>query len=104
MRWRSFDGALLYLSRYSSELNPDEMASADIKQAVVKPAPARTKKRHLVKATARHLRCVQRQPERIRKGFEHGAVRYAACFKLVEAVSMVLRKNLAYQPELSIRR
>lgn len=27
---------------------------------------------------ARHLRSVQRQPERIRKYFEHGPVRYAA--------------------------
>ena len=40
-------------------------------------APARTKLQ-LVKATARHLRSVQRQPERIRKYFEHGPVRYAA--------------------------
>ena len=35
-------------------------------------------KLQLVKATARHLRSVQRQPERIRKYFEHGPVRYAA--------------------------
>ena len=32
----------------------------------------------LAKATAKHLRSVQRQPERIRKYFEHGPVRYAA--------------------------
>lgn len=30
------------------------------------------------KATAKHLRSVQRQPERIRKYFEHATVRYAA--------------------------
>jgi hypothetical protein len=53
------------------------MANADIKQAVTTLAPARTKLQ-LVKATARHLRSVQRQPERIRKYFEHGPVRYAA--------------------------
>ena len=53
------------------------MANADIKQAVTKLTPARTKLQ-LVKATARHLRSVQRQPERIRKYFEHGPVRYAA--------------------------
>jgi len=58
-------------------INPDEMANADIKQAVTTLAPARTKLQ-LVKATARHLRSVQRQPERIRKYFEHGPVRYAA--------------------------
>ena len=63
--------------RAMRELNPDEMANADIKQAVTKLAPARTKLQ-LVKATARHLRSVQRQPDRIRKYFEHGPVRYAA--------------------------
>ena len=40
-------------------LNPDEMADADLKQSVTKLAPARTKQK-LVKATARHLRSVQR--------------------------------------------
>jgi hypothetical protein len=68
---------VFYLPSYSPELNPDEMANADIKQAVTTLAPARTKLQ-LVKATARHLRSVQRQPERIRKYFEHEPVRYAA--------------------------
>jgi len=68
---------VFYLPSYSPELNPDEMANADIKQAVTKLAPARTKLQ-LLKATAHHLRSVQRQPERIRKYFEHGPVRYAA--------------------------
>ena len=66
-----------YLPSYSPELNPDEMANADIKQAVTTQAPARTKLQ-LVKATARHLRSVQKKPERIRRYFEHGPVRYAA--------------------------
>lgn len=68
---------VFYLPSYSPELNPDEMANADLKQAITKLAPARTKLQ-LVKATARHLRSVQRQPERIRKYFEHEPVRYAA--------------------------
>ncbi len=68
---------VFYLPSYSPELNPDEMANADIKQAVTKLAPARTKLQ-LAKATAKHLRSVQRQPERIRKYFEHATVRYAA--------------------------
>lgn len=68
---------VFYLPSYSPELNPDEMANADIKQAVTKQAPARTKLQ-LVKATARHLRSVQRQPERIRSYFGHDPVRYAA--------------------------
>lgn len=54
-----------------------EMANADLKQAVTKLAPARTKLQ-LVKAAARHLRSVQRQPERIKSYFEHEPVRYAA--------------------------
>lgn len=68
---------VFYLPSYSPELNPDEMANADLKQAVTKLAPARTKLQ-LVKATAKHLRSVQRQPDRIRKYFEHEPVRYAA--------------------------
>jgi transposase len=62
---------VFYLPSYSPELNPDEMANADIKQAVTTQAPARTKLQG-VKAAARPLRRVQRQPERIRKYFEHG--------------------------------
>ncbi len=68
---------VFYLPSYSPELNPDEMANAGIKQAITKLAPARTKLQ-LVKATARHLRSVQSQPERIRKYFQHEPVRYAA--------------------------
>lgn len=48
-----------------------------LESTVRKLAPARTKLQ-LVKATAHHLRSVQRQPERIRKYIEHGPVRYAA--------------------------
>lgn len=60
-----------------AELNPDEMLNADLKQAVTKLAPARTKLQ-LVKATSRHLRSVQMRPDRIRSFFEHEPVRYAA--------------------------
>jgi transposase len=68
---------VFYLPSYSPELNPDEMANADIKQAVTKLAPARTKLQ-LVKATIGHLRSVQKQPERVRRYFMHDPVRYAA--------------------------
>lgn len=68
---------VFYLPSYSPELNPNEMANADLKQAVTKGAPARTKL-HLVKATAGHLRSVSRQPERVKSYFEHEPVRYAA--------------------------
>lgn len=68
---------VFYLPSYSPELNPDEMANADIKQAVTRQAPARTKLQ-LVKAASRHLRSVQKQPERIRRYFQHDPVKYAA--------------------------
>jgi hypothetical protein len=58
-------------------MNYEKLNNADLKQAVTKLAPARTKLQ-LVKATARHLRSVQRQPQRIKKYFEHDPVRYAA--------------------------
>jgi len=61
----------------SPELNPDELATADLKQAVTQQAPARTKLQ-LVKATARHLRSVQKQPSRVQSYFQHDPVRYAA--------------------------
>lgn len=68
---------VFYLPSYSPELNPDEMANADIKQAVTKQAPARTKLQ-LVRAASSHLRSVQKQPERIRRYFQHDPVKYAA--------------------------
>jgi len=68
---------VLYLPSYSPELSPDEMANADLKQAVTKLAPARTKQQ-LVKTAARHPRSVLRQPDRIKRYFEHEPVRYAA--------------------------
>lgn len=68
---------VFYLPSYSPELNPNEMANADLKQAVTKLAPARTKLQ-LIKATSQHLRSVQRKPKRIRSYFEHEPVRYAA--------------------------
>jgi transposase len=71
------DIQVFYLPSYSPEPNPDEMANADLKQALSKLAPARTKLQ-LVKPTAVHLRSVQRQPAPIKKYFKHGPVRYAA--------------------------
>jgi transposase len=68
---------LFYLPSYSPELNPDELANADIKQAVRKQAPARTKLQ-LLKTASRHLRSVQRQPERVRGYFQYEPVKYAA--------------------------
>ncbi|MGF6292526.1 hypothetical protein QFZ98_004387 [Paraburkholderia youngii] len=60
-----------------AELNPNEMANADLKQSVTRRAPTRTRLQ-LAKATAHHYRVVQKQPERIRRYFQHDPVRYAA--------------------------
>lgn len=68
---------VFYLPSYSPELNPDEMANADLKHAVTSKAPARTKLQ-LVKAASSHLCSVQKQPHRVRRYFQHGPVRYAA--------------------------
>jgi hypothetical protein len=59
------------------ELNPNEMANPDLKQAVTKLAPTRTKQQHVM-AKAMNLSRVQRQPERIRSYFQHAPVRYTA--------------------------
>jgi hypothetical protein len=68
---------MVYVNLKSPELNPNEMANADLKQAVTKPAPARTKLQ-LVKVIAQHLSSAQRQPEWIKSYFQHAPVRYAA--------------------------
>lgn len=103
MRWEPFDGALnsdilidfmrrlvkawlaqprheieaFCLAGYSPELNPKRWPMPTSRQAVTTLAPARTKLQ-LVKATSRHLRSVQRQPERVNSYFQHAPVRYAA--------------------------
>ena len=62
---------VFYLPSYRPALNPDEAASADLKQAATKQAPVRTKLQ-LVKPAARHLRSVQRPPERIKSSSSMG--------------------------------
>ena len=42
-----------------------------------------------MKAITRHLRSVQRPPERIKSYFEHEPVRYAAQFKFIDAGSTI---------------
>ena len=65
------------LPSYSPELNPDEMLNADLKAAVTRKAPARTKGQ-LHKVTVSHMRKLQKSPERVKKYFQHKPVRYAA--------------------------
>lgn len=68
---------VFYLPSYSPELNPDECLNADLKQAVTRRAPARSKKQ-LKDAAIGHLRKLQKSPGRVRRYFMHKPVRYAA--------------------------
>jgi transposase len=68
---------VFYLPSYSPELNPDECLNADLKEAVTKRTPARSKKQ-LKEVAISHLRKLQKLPARVRKYFEHKPVRYAA--------------------------
>src|SRR5215203_7255340 len=66
-----------YLPPYSPELNPDEGVNADLKQAVPRKAPARSKQQ-LKRAAVSHMRSLAKRPKRIRAIFRHRQFRYAA--------------------------
>jgi len=68
---------VFYLPSYSPELNPDECLNADLKEGVTKLAPARSIKA-LKRAAIRHLRKLQKLPERVKSYFQHEPVRDAA--------------------------
>jgi transposase len=68
---------IFYLPSYSPELNPDEGVNADLKQAVPRRAPARSKQQ-LKCATVSHMRSLSKRPQRIRAIFHHPQFRYAA--------------------------
>ena len=62
---------------YSPDLNPDEGVNADLKQAVPRGAPARSKPQ-LKRAAISHMRSLSKRPHRIRSIFQHPQFRYAA--------------------------
>jgi transposase len=66
-----------YLPSYSPELKPDEGVNADLKQALPRREPARSKEQ-LRRAADRHMRSLSRRPQRIRAIFRHPQFRYAA--------------------------
>ena len=68
---------VFYLPPYSPELNPDEGLNADLKQAVTRKAPARSKPQ-LKRAAISHMRKLSKMPARIRSLFQHQQFRYAA--------------------------
>jgi transposase len=68
---------VFYLPSYSPELNPDEGLNADLKHAVTRKPPARSKP-ELKRAVISHMRRLTKLPERIRSYFRHQSFRYAA--------------------------
>ena len=66
-----------HLPGYSPELNPDEGINADLKQAVTRKQPARTKAQ-LKRAVLGHMRGLSKSPRRVRSFFGHNTFRYAA--------------------------
>ncbi len=78
---------VFHLPSYSPELNPDECLHADLKQAVTRKPPARSKQQ--LKCTViSHMRKLSKLPERVRSYFGHQPVRYAALFKITQAGSI----------------
>ena len=71
---------VFHLPPYSPELTPDEGVNADLKQAVTRKAPARSK--HQLKHTLiGHMRGLSESPHRVRSFFGHKTFRYAASSK-----------------------
>jgi transposase len=68
---------VFYLPGYSPELNPDEGLNGDLKQAVTRKEPARSKAQ-LKRAVVGHLRRLSKLPDRVRSFFGHKTFRYAA--------------------------
>ena len=68
---------VFHLPAYSPELNPDERLNADLKHAVTRNPPARSKQ-ELKRTLVRHMRRLSKLPNRIRSFFRHQPVRYAA--------------------------
>ncbi len=66
-----------FLPAFSPELNPDEGVNADLKQAVPRRAPARSRQQ-LKRAAISHMRSLSKRPKRIRAIFRHRQFRYAA--------------------------
>ncbi|WP_424140055.1 transposase [Roseomonas chloroacetimidivorans] len=68
---------VFYLPGYSPELNPDEGINGDLKQAVTRQEPARSKEQ-LKRAVIGHMRKLSKSPHRVRSFFGYKTFRYAA--------------------------
>ena len=68
---------VFYLPSYSPELNPEERLNADLKQAMGKRVPVRTKAK-LRDAANEHMAMLEKSPERVMSFFQDPRVKYAA--------------------------
>lgn len=68
---------LFFMPGYSPELNPVEVANADLKKNVTSAPPPRTEEQ-LVKNIQSHYRSVSKRPSRVKNYFSHPDVLYAA--------------------------
>lgn len=68
---------VFFLPPYSPELNPTEYFNGDLKGAVQRDIPARSQL-ELQRKVLAHSRRIQKSPARVRKYFDHEAIRYAA--------------------------
>jgi len=68
---------VFYLPSYSPELNPQERLNADLKQAMGKRVPVRTKAK-LRDAANEHMAMLETSPERVMSYFQDPRVKYAA--------------------------
>lgn len=68
---------MFYLPSYSPELNPEERLNADLKQAMGKRMPVRTKAK-LRQAANEHMAMLEQSPERVMSFFQDPKVKYAA--------------------------
>jgi transposase len=75
---------VFYLPGYSAELNPDEELNGDLKQAVTREEPARSKAQ-LKRAVIGHMRKLSKFPHRVRSFFRHETLLYASWFKTTQA-------------------
>lgn len=68
---------MFYLPSYSPELNPEERLNADLKQAMRKKVPIRTKAK-LRDAANEHMVRLEQSPDRVQSFFQDSPVKYAA--------------------------
>jgi transposase len=68
---------VFFLPPYTPELNPSEYFNGDLKGALQRDIPPRDQA-DLKRKVLSHSRRIQKSPERVRKYFEHEAIRYAA--------------------------